>query len=87
MLGRQATQPGGIGSLESIPGLLKSLKNRARNRAYTVQYGFDLTANDLTQYIQQVSTLHFLTCFQKYLSYCTLHTYLLNTIYMYNIHI
>jgi hypothetical protein len=27
---RQATQPGGIGSLESIPGPLKSLKYRLR---------------------------------------------------------
>ncbi len=125
--------------MESIPWLLKRLKIRAQNRAYTVQYragifklsmgarnrvgiwvsyrparlhrlaefipglhkrlkiraqyGFDLTANNLTRYRQQVSTLHFLTCFQKYLSYCTLHTYLLNivqyicTIYIFKLHI
>jgi hypothetical protein len=30
---RQATQPGGIGSLESILGLLKSLKIRALDLA------------------------------------------------------
>jgi hypothetical protein len=33
---RLATQPGGIGSLESILGLLKSLKIRAQDRGKSV---------------------------------------------------